>query len=130
VGLAYQDLDLGQPIQATVMLAPKVTRNAAHAAASLDQETAIQAARAQAAVMAEQAARAFEARDATRARAALARTSSLLKQASADLKAPELMQDESDYMSALPVYMDAAPDSEEGLRALKVQKEAARAYAH
>jgi Ca-activated chloride channel family protein len=129
-GLAYQDLDLGQPIQATVQVAPRVTRNAATAAASLDQETAIQAARAQAAVMAEQAARAFEARDATRARAALARTSSLLKQASADLNAPELMQDESDYMSALPVYAGASPDSEEGLRALKVQKEAARAYAH
>ena len=64
------------------------------------------------------------------ARAALARTSTLLRQASTELNAPELMQDESDYMSALPVYEEASPDSEAGLRALKVQKEAARAYAH
>ncbi|MFH1467804.1 MAG: VWA domain-containing protein [Pseudomonadota bacterium] len=130
VSLSYQDLDLGQPIRNTVELAPKVTRNAARAAASLDQETAVQAARAQAAVLAEQAARAFQARDATKARAALARTSSLLKQASIDFDAPELMGDEQDYMSALPVYAGSSPDSEEGMRALKVQKEAAREYAH
>lgn len=130
VRLDYLDLDLAQVVHDGVSLDPRVTRNAAHAAASLHQATAVQAARAQAAVLADQAARSFAARDRAQAQATLDRTSALLRAASATLNAPELLDDEADYSAALPVYQAAALESEEGQWALKAQKEVSRVNAH
>ncbi len=129
VTLDYRDLDLELDIHRALALDAPVTNNPARAAASLHHETAIKAARAHAAAIAEQAARSFQANDRKGAQASLNRTSALLRKASLELAAPELLQDESDYMIAMPAYQDASPSSEEGLRAVKSQKEVSRDYA-
>jgi Ca-activated chloride channel family protein len=129
ITLDYRDLDLELDIHRDLALDAPVTRNAARAQASLDHETAVKAARAQAADLAEQAARAFESNDRAKAKASLQRTSDVLRRASRELAAPELLDDESDYMVALPAYESAQPSSEEGLRAVKSQKEVSRGYA-
>lgn len=129
VTLDYQDLDLELDIHRAVALDAPVTRNAARARASLDHETAVKAARALAADLADQAARAFEANDRDQAQASLVHTSAVLRKASEDLAAPELMDDELDYMAAMPAYQAASPSSEEGLRAVKSQKEVSRGNA-
>ncbi len=129
VTLDYQDLDLDLDIHRAIALDAAVTRNPVRAQASLDHTTAVKAARAQAAAMADQAARAFQSNKRDEAKAALIRTSALLRKASEELAAPELMDDELDYMSAMPAYQAASPSSEEGLRAVKSQKEVSREYA-
>jgi len=129
VSLDYADLDLELDIHREIALDAPVTTNPARAIASLDHETAVKAARAQAAALADQAARAFQANDRNEAKAALIRTSAVLRKASEELAAPELMDDELDYMAAMPAYQAASPSSEEGLRAVKSQKEVSREYA-
>ncbi len=129
VTLDYEDLDLELDIHRAIALDAPVTSSAARARASLDNETAVKAARAQAADLADQAARAFEANDRRGAQASLERTAAVLRKASQELAAPELMVDETDYMTAMPAYQAADPTSEEGLRAVKSQKEVSRGYA-
>jgi Ca-activated chloride channel family protein len=129
VTLDYRDLDLELDIHRNLALDAPVTRNPARAQASLDHETAVKAARAQAADLADQAARAFQAHDRTQAEASLRQTSAVLRRASEELAAPELLGDESDYLAALPAYQSAQPSSEEGLRAVKSQKEVSRGNA-
>ena len=129
VTLDYNDLDLELDIHRAIALDAPVTGNAARAQASLDHETAVKAARALAADVADQAARAFEANDRGSAKASLIRTSAILRKASQELAAPELMGDADDYMAAMPAYEAAEPSSEEGLRAVKSQKEVSRGYA-
>jgi Ca-activated chloride channel family protein len=130
VTLDYADLDLDLDIHRAIALDAPVTRNAARAQASLDHETAVKAARAQAADLADQAARAFQANDRSGAQASLHRTAAILRKASEELAAPELLEDEADYLVALPAYKAASPASEEGLRAVKSQKEVSRGYAY
>ena len=129
VTLDYQDLDLDLDIHRGIALDAPITRNAARAQASLDHETAIKATRAQAAALADQAARAFENNDRTKATASLVQTSNILRRASEQLAAPELLDDELDYMVVMPAYQTAEPSSDEGLRAVKSQKEVSRGYA-
>ncbi len=130
VTLDYADLDLDLDIHRAIALDAPVTRDAARARASLDHETAVKAARAQAADLADQAARAFETNNRSAAQVSLTRTSAILRRASQELAAPELLEDESDYMAVMPTYQAAEPTSEEGLRAVKSQKEVSRGYAY
>ena len=131
VALDYADLDLGLDIHRELALDAVVTRNAARAAASLDQETAVLAgARAQAAALAQEAAQAYQANDQQAAMLKLVATSTMLREAAQQLEAPELMADEADYIEAMPTYRAASPTSEEGLYAIKAQKEVSREYAH
>jgi len=129
VTLDYEDLDLDLDIHRNLALDAPVTHNAVRAQASLDHETAVKAARGQAAALADLAARAFQSNDRDKAKASLIRTSAILRRASEELAAPELMDDELDYMAAMPAYQAASPSSEEGLRAVKSQKEVSREYA-
>jgi Ca-activated chloride channel homolog len=129
VTLDYADLDLELDIHRAIALDAPITSNAARAQASLDHETAVKAARALAADVADQAARAFQANDRSGAQATLERTSAILRKASEQLAAPELMGDADDYMAAMPAYQAADPTSEEGLRAVKSQKEVSRGHA-
>lgn len=132
VSLRYQDLVVEPTSEATeqVAVVGAYTSSERVAEASVDREASVQAARARAAAMAHDAARAFEQEDRQTARTHIAEVRTMLRQVSSSLNAPELLEDEATYAQAADIYPVASPQSAEGKRALKVQKEKSREYAH